>query len=122
MSLEKRLRMVKSVYKSCTLLREKIRTILPLDYKSKVNSNLLHSVSGVLITSKQTNYLNASIRYSSLVDILRSIDTFTMLCGYLKNPFVVTTFINSKLPRFKPSPLSKAYIIKQNFKLNKEKK
>ena len=73
-------------------------------------------------TFKQGNYINASVCFSSLPDILRSIDTFTMLCSFLKNPFVVTTFINSMLPRFKPSPLSKAYIIKQNFKLNKEKK
>ena len=95
-------------------------------YKPKISSKIIINeylrASNFFIEDGQTNYLNASIRYSSLVDILRSIDTFTMLCGYLKNPFVVTTFINSKLPRFKPSPLSKAYIIKQNFKLNKEKK
>ena len=105
----------------CTLWRVKIRTILPLDYKSKVGSNHLHFASGILIISKETNSLNTSICFSSLVDIIRSIDTFTMLCGYLINPFVVTTFINPKLPRFKPSPLSKAYKIKKIFKINKEK-
>ena len=105
----------------CTLWRVQIRTILPLDYKSKVGSNLLHFASGILIIFKETNSLYTSICFSSLVDIIRSIDTFTMLCGFLINPFVVTTFINPKLPRFKPSPLSKAYIIKKIFKINKEK-
>ena len=82
---------------------------LPLYYKRGGRSNLFtigaeHFTQQV--TNKKGNSLYASAYFSSLPDIIRSIDTLTMLCGFLINPFVVTTFISLMLPRFKPSPLN----------------
>ena len=106
---------------------ERLELSLPLNYKRGGSSS--HFTIGAeffgLATFEKDNFLNAGVHYSSLSDIARSIDTFTMLCGFLANPFVVATFINSALPRFKPSPLNifkkTSYILGIIFGKNKEK-
>ena len=106
---------------------ERLELTLPLYVKKGGRSN--HFTIGAeffgLVTFKKDNFKNAGAYYSSLPDIVRSIDTLTMLCGFLTNPFVVTTFINSTLPRFKPSPLNifkkTSYIIRTIFVKNKVK-
>ena len=89
-------------------LRFWLELSLPLYYKRGGRSN--HFTIGAehhdMVIKNKDNLLFTSAYFSSLSDILRSIDTFTMLRGFLKNPFVVTTFICLMLPRFKPSPLN----------------
>jgi len=73
-------------------------------------------------TYKQDNYLNASVCFSSLSDILRSIDTFTMLCSFLKNPFVVTAYYKSNATKIQAKSIRLDYNLKQNFDNAKQKK
>ena len=72
-------------------------------------------------TPKQDNYLNASVCFSSLSDILRSIDTFTMLCSFLKNPFVVTAYYKSNATKIQAKSIRLDYNLKQNFDNTKQK-
>ena len=73
-------------------------------------------------TSKQDNYINASVCFSSLSDILRSIDTFTMLCSFLKNPFVVTAYYKPNATKIQTKSIRLDYNLKQIFDNTKQKK
>ena len=73
-------------------------------------------------TFKQGNYINASVCFSSLPDILRSIDTFTMLCSFLKNPFVVTAYYKSNATKIQAKSIRLDYNLKQNFNNTNKKR
>ena len=73
-------------------------------------------------TFKQGNYINASVCFSSLPDILRSIDTFTMLCSFLKNPFVVTACYKYNATKIQAKSIILGYKLKQIFDNTKQKK
>ena len=73
-------------------------------------------------TFKQGNYINSSVCFSSLSDILRSIDTFTMLCSFLKNPFVVTAYYKSNATKIQAKSIILGYKLKQIFNNTKQKR
>ena len=105
-------------------LRFWLELSLPLYYKRGGRSN--HFTIGAehhdMVIKNKDNLLFTSAYFSSLSDILRSIDTFTMLRGFLKNPFVVTAYYKPNATKIQTKSIRLDYNLKQNFNNTKQKK
>ena len=103
---------------------ERLELTLPLYVKKGGRSN--HFTIGAehhdMVTIIKDNFIFANVCFSSLSDILRSIDTFTMLCSFLKNPFVVTAYYKSNATKIQAKSIRLDYNLKQNFNNTNKKR